>query len=150
MMMKITNVVTLWDFGRKIDLKNRMNKFNADVIKNGLETLLTFASGKIISTGCKTVKNARAHVHSVFPGAKFIRIVNMTAVAHLKDRPNIVNLPGVIYEPEIFPAYLWRRDRLCVVYYATGKLIITGAKSYLDLRKIFSEFKALTGIKRGE
>ena len=92
MMMKITNV-TLCDYGLKIDLKNRMN---ADVIKNGLETLLTFASGKIISTGCKTEKAARSHVHSVFPEANFIRIVNMTAVAHPKDRSYIVNLPGFL------------------------------------------------------
>ena len=40
--MKITNFVILWDHGRKIDLKNRMNKFNADVIANGPNlTILT-------------------------------------------------------------------------------------------------------------
>lgn len=146
--MRIVNIVSLWNYGKPINLMSPMEHFNADVIKNGLPTLLTFSSGKIIATGCKTLGEARQAVREWYPSSKFIRIVNMTGLAYFKSKPKIEKLPGVTYEPELFPAYVWRKGKAVVVYYNSGKLIVTGGKSYKDLLNIFNTFKSLTGIKR--
>ncbi|XP_015794013.1 TATA-box-binding protein-like protein 1 [Tetranychus urticae] len=145
--MQIVNVVSLWDLGKKVRLLKRLKKFNADVIKDGSNCLLLFESGKIIATGFKSFYESKRFVNSTYPSAKFIKIINMTAVATIRDK---IDLSVLSYEPEIYPAHLWKKNKLCVVYYASGKLIITGGRSHRDLHQAYKEFREVTSIKRDE
>lgn len=143
--MRIVNIVTLWDLGKKVKLLKRLSKFNADVIRNGSNCLLLFESGKIIATGFKRMNDVKKFLKNSFPTAKLIKVINMTAIAHIRGK---IETSKLNYEPEIFPAYLWKKNKLCVVYYTSGKLVITGGKTYNDLRETFEKFKDETSIKR--
>lgn len=143
--MRTVNIVSLWDLGRRIHVIKPIKAFKADIIKDGSNCLLLFESGKIIATGFKTFTNVKIFIKSHYPGAKFIKIINITAVEFIREKINVKDLS---YEPEIYPAHLWKRNKICIVYYASGKLIITGGKSQKELREAYREFKQSTSINR--
>ena len=118
-----------------------MNKFVTEIIKDVKKCLLVFASGKIIATGFKSLSETRECLKNIFPSVNFIKIVNITAVSSIKSKPNISMRSDVSYEPELFSACVWRGGKMCGVYYATGRLILTGCKSYRELRHLLREFK---------
>ena len=68
---KITNVVTCWDLCRRkpiLGISGETKKrFNADIIIEGGMCLLVFESGKVNSTGFKTIVSAGAFVQKHFP-----------------------------------------------------------------------------------
>ena len=122
-------------------MKNPISGFAADAFKSDKKCLLAFTSGKIIATGFKSMKDITKVVGERYPQAKMIKIVNMTATVTMRTKKNITACPGVVYEPEIFPACVWHQGKKCVVYYATGKLILTGCKSYKELYQLFIDFR---------
>lgn len=145
--MKTVNIVSLWDLGKKVRLLKTIKAFKADAIKEGSNCLLLFESGKIIATGFKTFTDAKKFTKSRFPSAKFIKIVNITAVEFIRKK---INVTGLEYEPEIYPAHIWKKNKICIVYYASGKLIVTGGKTHKELREAYLEFREKTSINRDQ
>lgn len=139
--MRVVNIVSLWENPTKLILSKPIRRFAADMVKDDKKCLLVFASGKIIATGFRSMKDVGKSIKKRYPEAKLIKIVNITATVTLRSRPNIINCPGVVYEPEIFPACVWHQGKHCVVYYSTGKLILTGCKTYKELYQLFSAFR---------
>lgn len=125
--------------------KKTIKAFKADIIKVGSNCLLLFESGKIIATGFKTFTDVEKFVKSRFPCAKLVKILNITAIEFIREK---INTNGLTYEPEIYPANIWKKNKVCVVYFDTGKMVITGGKSYKELRQAYQEFKEKTSINR--
>lgn len=68
-----------------------------------------------------------------------IRIVTVSAVHQLSGKIDPTNLPiHFSYEPELFPAVMFRRDDLHFTCHLSGKVIITGIKRDLDLETLWS------------
>lgn len=82
-----------------------------------------------------------------YPKARLIKVVNMIAVATIKGRINLIVLS---YEPEIYPAILKLKDYPPIVYYRTGKVIITGGKTLKSLHQALKLFEEKTSIKEEE
>lgn len=147
---KIANIVTLWDLQRKTTIEGLSGKtkkrFNADVIKDGKQRLLVFESGKIIATGCKTIKLAKLFCQRAFPDdkVKFLKVINMTGSGWILPKINVIEFvrsgQNITYEPEIYPGIYWRENKLCVTYYPKGSYVITGVKSRKQLRETFLSF----------
>jgi transcription initiation factor TFIID TATA-box-binding protein len=124
-------------------------------------TFLIFRSGKIVYTGGPSESYAR-----VAP-IKLLRIMENNGIVILKKpRAEVVNivattnfdgklnieeiaqtLDKVIYEPEQFPALIYRLDepRTTFLIFSSGKLVCTGAKSEEDatkaINKVFEIFQ---------
>ncbi|XP_015786570.1 TATA box-binding protein-like protein 1 [Tetranychus urticae] len=147
---KIVNIVSLWDLGRRVEIKGKSGKtskrFNADVIKDNKKSLLVFESGKIIATGFTSVQNAKHFIKQTFPSDRpsFVNVVNMTASGALNLHVDVFkfvqNNRNVSYEPEIYPAIYWKDNKVCVTYYPKGSYIVTGVRSRKQLSEISQKF----------
>ncbi|MEM3004472.1 MAG: TATA-box-binding protein [Candidatus Bathyarchaeia archaeon] len=107
--------------------------------------LLVFNSGRIISMGTKSVRQAkRAIVNAVeqlrSAGATIlskpkIEIQNMVACADLRIKVDLedlaMTLRRTIYEPENFPGLIYMMDepRVTLLLFTNGKVVCAGAKS---------------------
>lgn len=159
---KMTNVVSGFDIGIKVDLKDiarralnaeyNPNRFNAVVmrIREPKTTALIFPSGRIIVTGAKSVDDSKLACRKI---ARIIQKLNYTQ-AQLKDW-KVVNLVGLIelpfeinvtrlairkpflgmWEPEIFPAFVGRilKPKMTFLAFSSGKIVVAGFKKQKDL-----------------
>ncbi|MBS7622731.1 TATA-box-binding protein [Candidatus Bathyarchaeota archaeon] len=107
--------------------------------------LLVFNSGRIISMGTRSVRQAkRAIVNAVkqlqTAGATIlskpeIEIQNIVACADLRNRVDLedlaVTLRRTIYEPENFPGLIYMMDepKVTLLLFTNGKVVCAGAKS---------------------
>jgi len=157
----IHNVVCTVNLGCTLDLKKinihtRNTEYNPKRFCGLVMRLLTpkctsliFSSGKIVVTGIKHEQNA------VLASRKFARILqklgfpvkfldfkihNMVATCDLRFPLRLENLHQVhgqfsSYEPEIFPALIYRmvKPRIVILIFVNGKFVITGAKSRLEI-----------------
>jgi len=106
-----------------------------------------FPSGKMISVGGKSVKKAIEQLNQ----AKFFlvrenmiqdtvlipKIQNIVATIDLKQKIPVDNLSlqiaGAVYDPETFPGLILKGLFNCnFLIFASGKIVITGAKSIED------------------
>ncbi|MCW4050132.1 MAG: TATA-box-binding protein [Candidatus Bathyarchaeota archaeon] len=155
--INIVNVVASVSLDQKIDLlailkvfrnvKYRPKQFPGLVfrLKRPKTATLIFGSGKMVCTGAKSEKQARSAVHKVVRELKNNGIViqnkpkiviqNMVASANLHGKIDLEIaadvLDNVMYEPEQFPAIVYRMSdpKTVLLLFASGKLICTGAKS---------------------
>lgn len=101
-------------------------------------------SGRVILTGLRNsgdVEAAQAQLLLLLgrwglnPGTPVLRYLNHVVVCSAKSRVELRKLvmldEGIEYEPETFPAAIQRFDstRAVVMYYSTGKIVITGVKN---------------------
>ncbi|KAK1948767.1 Brf1-Tbp-Dna ternary complex [Colletotrichum sublineola] len=123
-------------------------------IREPKTTALIFASGKMVVTGAKAQRDAWTACR------KFSRILQKlgfsTEIADFKVQ-NIVSsfdckfpirLEGIAlakfgsvsYEPELFPGLVYRVQipKVVVLMFASGKVVLTGAKSKDDIYRAFS------------
>ena len=154
--VQIQNVVAVASLDQKIDLlsimkvfKNveyRPKKFPGLVfrLKRPKTATLIFKTGKMVCTGAKSEKQARSAVRKVVRelkkegiiilGKPEITIQNMVASAYVGGDVDLEKaaevLDNIIYEPEQFPGAIYRMDvpKVVILIFATGKLVITGAK----------------------
>ncbi|KAK9507313.1 hypothetical protein O3M35_007198 [Rhynocoris fuscipes] len=159
----IQNVVCTVNLGCHLDLlkintRTRNSEYNprrfCGVVMRLLSprsTALVFGSGKIVVTG------VRHEEHAVLASRKFARIIqklgfpvkfenfrihNMVATCDLRYPIRIESLHQVhgqfsSYEPELFPALIYRmiRPRIVVLIFVNGKIVVTGAKSRADIQE---------------
>lgn len=134
--MKIINIVSIWDFGSKMDINvdntNRKKRYNAEVRRFEKGCFLLFASGKCVATGFKSLSQTLdAFKKNYNKTPKFVKVANITGRKKLKYRYKfdelLANYKNTTYEPELFPALYWREGKNCIISYDSGSLVITGA-----------------------
>lgn len=116
-----------------------------------------FKNGKVVCTGNKTMQDIVQSCADVsMPLAKDglevqignVKVVNMTMTFDLGIRINLPKLAeyigtDAIYAPEIYPAIVFSEGfskTKCLVFH-TGKVIVTGATTKAQLKRLFREFR---------
>ena len=155
--VSVENVVATATLGQKLDLiaimkvfrnvEYRPKKFPGLVfrLKRPKTATLIFSTGKMVCTGAKSEKLARSAIRKVVKelknngiiilGKPEIMIQNMVATANLHTYIDLEAaadiLDNVLYEPEQFPALIYRmaEPKVVILVFASGKLVCTGAKS---------------------
>jgi len=109
-----------------------------------------FPSGKMIVVGAKsyeTTKRDIEHVFEVLDTLGYLKekvepmmsVKNIVITADLESKINLEeiqsNIPGVVYEPEQFPAAIFRPENsdVTALLFSSGKMVITGIKSELSI-----------------
>ena len=154
--MRITNVVVQGDLGCTIDLRNLTYKLTnvrydpksfSGVIwqhrKIGGNCLI-FSNGKINTNGkCSTLQEGtqrlRRYARLLQRKGYSIRLNGVrliTASACLCGKINPASFSEG-YEPELFPALMFKRDGLHFICHLSGTLMITGIKGEKDLDNIY-------------
>jgi transcription initiation factor TFIID TATA-box-binding protein len=155
--IRISNVVASASLDQSFDLfaifkvfKNaeyRPKEFPGLVfrLKRPKTTTLIFRSGKMVCTGATSAKMARRAVHKVVRelrnngfiilGRPKIVVQNMVASANLHGSIDLELaadvLDNVMYEPEQFPALIYRMSdpKTVLLLFASGKIVCTGGKN---------------------
>ena len=155
--ISVENVVATATLNQKLDLiaimkvfrnvEYRPKKFPGLVfrLKRPKTATLIFSTGKMVCTGAKSDKLARSAIKKVVKelknngiiilGKPEIVIQNMVATANLHTYIDLEAaadvLDNVMYEPEQFPALIYRmaEPKVVILVFASGKLVCTGAKS---------------------
>jgi len=169
--VKIQNVVAVASLGQKIDLLAIMKTFlNVDYrpkkfpglvfkLKRPKTTTLIFTTGKMVCTGAKSENEAFSAVRKVvrelrkegfvIRGKPEIFIVNMVASADARGKVDLEEaadvLDNVMYEPEQFPGLIYRMEdpKVVLLVFASGKLVITGAKREEQVHKAAERIRGI-------
>lgn len=169
----IQNVVATARFQHRIDLKAIVRAFpEADWkpetfpglvfrLKNPKSSCLIFGTGRMVSTGTKSEREARRAVLTVarelskngmmIIGNPEVQIQNVVASIDLGKVTIALDDfiyaahklgKGVIYEPDQFPGAIYRMEHPQVVFlvFATGKLVCAGAKTEEDVYRATEKF----------
>jgi transcription initiation factor TFIID TATA-box-binding protein len=173
--VKVVNVVASATLRQRVNLKAVVKGFPsaefpserfpglAFRLKKPKTTTLIFSSGKMICTGGKSENEARKAVESVVgklskeriitPRTSKVKINNIVASANLGrcvDLESMSGLRGTMYEPDQFPALIYRLDDPKVVFlvFSTGRLVCVGAKSekevHRGIRGLFQRLEAMS------
>jgi len=157
----IENVVASATLNQKIDLNSivrlfpgveyRPEQFPGLVyrLKKPKTATLIFTSGKMVCTGAKSERLARKAVMKVVDelkrngmiilGKPEIQIQNIVASAglggHIDLEKTTYSLQKTMYEPEQFPGLIYRMadPKVVILIFATGKLVVTGAKKEAEV-----------------
>jgi len=120
-----------------------------------------FPTGKMISIGAKSIKNAIEQIYQ----AKFHLVISKI-VSDTKLKPKIQNivgmtnfkkkidvhklaktLPHCVYEPEVFPGLIYNfLGSLRALIFSSGKIVMPGAKSLEELNSAYFELKKIISI----
>ncbi len=171
--VQIQNVVASVSFEQTFDLSTiantsrnveyRPNVFPGLVfrLKRPKTAILIFRTGKMVCTGAKSEKEAIRAVRKVARelskrgitvlGKPEIQITNIVASANLGGYIDLDKLASqnsgrrILYEPEQFPALIYRWDNPKVVFlvFSTGKLVCAGAKREVEVHEAVEKFHKL-------
>ncbi len=178
--VSVENVVATATLNQKLDLiaimkvfrnvEYRPKKFPGLVfrLKRPKTATLIFSTGKMVCTGAKSEKLSRSAIKKVVKelknngiiilGKPEIIIQNIVATANLHTYIDLEAaadiLDNVMYEPEQFPALIYRmaEPKVVILVFSSGKLVCTGAKStemvdvaIMKLHGILDEYGLLFG-----
>jgi len=114
-----------------------------------------FLSGKLISTGAKSLKKSREQLYrtkKLLLQADFIKNVtiqpeirNIVVTFDINKRidfENIINKKTVIYEPDQFPGLIYKSNigTTCLIF-SSGKIVIVGSKSEEQIERTIEDLK---------
>ena len=115
---------------------------------------LLFGTGKMVSTGGKSLDDIQAAVGKVketlaefdveFKGEPDVEIVNLVSSVKTDLELNLDRLAyrmeGVEYEPEQFPGMVFRtiKPKAAILIFSTGRFVVAGAKSLEEAREAFN------------
>jgi transcription initiation factor TFIID TATA-box-binding protein len=131
---------------------------------------LIFSSGKIVCAGAKSERQAKMAINKVveelkmkgivIAGNPLVRIDNIVASADMRGQIDLEGMAeskrGTLYEPEQFPALIYRSEdpRVVMLVFSSGRVICSGAKRERDakraLYKLFEELVEANLIFRAE
>jgi transcription initiation factor TFIID TATA-box-binding protein len=159
--INIQNVVATGNMNQKVDLnavvksypgaEYRPEQFPGLVfrLKRPKTATLIFSSGKMVCTGARSGKESRRAILKVVKELKKVgiiilskpdfKVVNIVASAILGGKVDlektVVTIRKTMYEPEQFPGLIYRMDepKVVILIFATGNLVITGAKVEQDV-----------------
>ena len=119
-------------------------------LKRPKTSSLLFSSGKMVCTGAKSERSAKAAIIRVANELRThgiviirnpeVKIENIVATADLNGTLDLEvvaeRLTKTIYEPEQFPGLIYRMDepKTVILIFTSGKLVITGAKTEVGVR----------------
>ena len=154
----IQNVITTADLGQSVNAKQfndySWGRFALEANYNGKVGYVkdkkmrgrvsVFLSGKLISTGAKSITQSIAQLErtkDLLVNNGFVkdvklepRVRNVVGTADLKKRLDLNGLARIlrksIYEPEQFPGLIYKKqDGPACLIFASGKIVLTGAKN---------------------
>ncbi|MGB9717967.1 MAG: TATA-box-binding protein [Thermoproteota archaeon] len=153
--VEIQNVVASVILDQRIDLNQIVKNFeNVEYkpdqfpglvfrLEKPKTATLIFSSGKMVSTGAKSEKQAHEAVHKIVRELRAKKIIqktkpqitvqNIVASATLPGKIDleqaVVKLERTMYEPEQFPGLIYRMHDpdVVILLFASGKLVCTGA-----------------------
>jgi len=154
--VEIQNVVASVILDQKIDLNQIVKTFeNVEYkpdqfpglvfrLEKPKTATLIFSSGKMVSTGAKSEKQAHEAVHKIVRELRSKKIItgktkpqitvqNIVASATLPGKIDLEHavtaLERTMYEPEQFPGLIYRMHDpdVVILLFASGKLVCTGA-----------------------
>jgi transcription initiation factor TFIID TATA-box-binding protein len=168
-MVEIQNVVAVANLGQNLDLVSILNvtpaaRYNPQEfpglvypLKNPRTSTLLFSSGKMVCTGAKSSRSAKAAIARIITQLKAkgivilrkpeVRVENIVATGDLGGFIDLEDLaerlPKTIYEPEQFPGLIYRMDEPKTVFliFASGKLVCAGAKTETDVNLAVSRLQ---------
>lgn len=126
-------------------------------LKRPKTSTLIFSSGKMVCTGATSEKMAKSAVKKVIKELKAggiiilrqpdVVIQNVVATSDiglgidLESAADVMD--NVMYEPELFPGLIYRmaEPKVVILLFASGKSVITGAKSEGAVRKATTAIK---------
>ena len=160
--VKIQNVVATGALGQNLDLYSILKvsaraeynpqRFPGLVyrLKRPKTSSLLFSSGKMVCTGAKSERSAKAAIRRIANELRThgiviirnpeVKIENIVATADLNGTLDLEvvaeRLTKTIYEPEQFPGLIYRMDepKTVILIFTSGKLVITGAKTEVGVR----------------
>lgn len=160
--VKIQNVVATGALGQNLDLYSVLKvsaraeynpqRFPGLVyrLKRPKTSSLLFSSGKMVCTGAKSERSAKAAIARVANELRThgivilrnpeVEIDNIVATADLNGTLDLEEvaerLTKTMYEPEQFPGLIYRMDepKTVILIFTSGKLVITGAKTEVGVR----------------
>ena len=163
MMYRIVNLVATADLKQVISLEEiaelEYTIFDQESYRGIVAYLKTpdmngkvniFPSGKIISIGTKSLKQAQQDldftvsyfvsnglINSVKVNAKIRNIVALISIEDLPSLEKIVDVLGAVYEPEQFSGAILKTEKTDATFliFQSGKVIITGTSSINELEK---------------
>lgn len=169
----IRNVITTADLRQKVDAPKFLNfpwgtydteyyggkcGYVKDETMRGRVTI--FLSGKMISTGARSVKESEEqlkHVQYLLVRNGFVskikivpKVQNIVALSKIDGRLDLnlmsLALPRSMYEPEQFPALIHKTEQgtTCLIF-DSGKIVIVGSKSEQQL--IDTELSVIEKLK---
>jgi len=169
--VKIQNVVAVASLDQKIDLLAIMKVFrNVDYrpkrfpglvfrLKRPKTSILIFTTGKMVCTGARSEKEAFSMVRRVvrdlkkegfiIRGRPKIDVVNVVGTADVGGEIDLEAmsdvLENVMYEPEQFPGLIYRmtEPKVVLLVFASGKLVITGAKREEQVHEAADKIRAI-------
>jgi len=160
--VKVVNVVASATLGQRVNLDAVVKGFpSAEFpserfpgvvfrLKKPKTATLIFSSGKMICTGGRSENEARRAVESVVrelsnegiitPKRSGVKIDNIVASANLGrniDLESVSKLQRTMYEPDQFPALIYRMNDPKVVFliFSTGRIVCVGAKSEIEVQR---------------
>jgi transcription initiation factor TFIID TATA-box-binding protein len=167
--INIENVVASATLNQKIDLNSivrifpgveyRPEQFPGLVyrLKKPKTATLIFSSGKMVCTGAKSEKLSKKAITKVVDELKRggivilskpeIQIQNIVTSAglggHIDLEKTTYSLKRTMYEPEQFPGLIYRMDdpKVVILIFASGKLVITGAKKEEEVPKAVTKLQ---------
>lgn len=163
---ELQNVVATFNLGvdhldlRAIALEKPFIEYNPQKfaaatlrIRHPRTTALAFASGNMVCTGAKTEIESRLagrkyvrllQKHGIPVSFRAFKIQNIVASAEVPHTLKLMELsrsygPYVSYEPDLFPGLVFRttEPKLVFLLFRSGKIVITGAKSRVEIEKTF-------------
>ena len=169
--VQIQNVVAVATLGQRIDLLSIIKVFvNVDYrpkrfpglvfkLKQPKTTTLIFGNGKMVCTGARSEREAFSAVRKVVRelkragfiilGRPRITIENVVASAYVGGEVDLEaaadRLANIMYEPEQFPAAIYRMEepKVVILIFHTGKLVITGAKREEQVHEAVDKTRAI-------
>lgn len=166
----IRNVIATGDLMQRVDIESFnkypwgrfdvINNYNGQVgyIKNfeiqGRVTV--FRSGKLISTGAKSVMGSAEQLIKAYNillannlvKSTFIetRVRNIVVTSKLEDLVfnNFIRRSGVIYEPDQFPGAIYKTCHFTTaLVFSSGNIVLTGAKEEKQIIESIKEINTL-------
>jgi len=135
-------------------------------LKKPKTATLIFSSGKMICTGGRSENEARKAVENVVrelsrggiitSKRSKVKIDNIVASANLGrnvDLESVSKMQRTMYEPEQFPALIYRMDDPKVVFliFSIGKIVCVGAKTEKEVRRAIGElFQEIDTVEPSE
>lgn len=170
MQIKIQNVVTTSDVCQQVDVTSFKNypwgEYDQEIYRgicgyikdhNIRGKVTIFITGKMISLGAKTVENSIAQLRyasNLLHETCLIKtnrieepkVRNIVATIHLRKSIDFSYLFKVLdkyeYDPESFPAVIFRHKYGTCLIFKSGNIIINGVKSEKNLRIVGNVIKS--------
>tara|TARA_Y100000592_G_scaffold95775_1_gene162988 strand:+ start:451 stop:1125 length:675 start_codon:yes stop_codon:yes gene_type:complete len=159
---RIVNVVCTFSISERVDLRNLTSKlpwaeFNAKKfaaasirLRSPRSTCLCFSSGNLVVTGTVSENDAllasrryaailRRYVNPRVRMQRF-RIQNIVATCECNCCVDLQQVHAhwqthCSYEPEVFPGLIMRLEKVVVLIFRSGKVVLTGAKERAHVRE---------------